>query len=75
MITGAQIRAARTFLGWTARALAKKADIPEHSLERIEGNGTITAKDQNALQALQRVLEEGGIEFIETYGVQRRADK
>jgi len=74
-ITGAQIRAGRALLGWTARALAKKAHVPEHSLECIKGDGTISAKDRNALKALQHALEEGGIRFIDSFGVQLRADK
>ena len=75
MITGAQIRAARALLGWSGRALAKKADVPDHSLEWIEGDGTITAKDRSALKALQDALEEVGVEFIGSFGVQLRADK
>ena len=70
MTTGAQIRAARALLGWTARSLAKKAIVPEHSLEWIEGGGKITGKDRANLEALQRTLESGGVEFIGLVGVQ-----
>jgi hypothetical protein len=66
MTTGAQIRAARALLGWTARSLAKKAIFPEHSLEWIEGDG----KDRANLEALQATLESGGVEFIGLVGVQ-----
>ena len=70
IITGAQIRAARAFLGWSARALAKKANVPDFTLEWIEGDGKITAKDRNAVNAIQNTLENAGVEFIGTIGVQ-----
>jgi len=69
-ITGAQIRAARAFLGWSARALAKKANVPDFTLEWIEGDGKITTKDRNAVAAIQDALESAGVEFIGTIGVQ-----
>ena len=75
MIKGAQVRAARALLGWSARALAHKAHVPEHSLEWIEGAGKITAKDWEALEALGSTLEDAGIEFIGTIGVQMRPKK
>jgi hypothetical protein len=56
-ISGAQVRAARAFLGWTARALAKKAEVPEFTLEWIEGHGQISGKDLKALTAIQAQLE------------------
>jgi hypothetical protein len=34
-ISGAQVRAARAMVGWTARALAKKAIVPMFTLEWI----------------------------------------
>jgi hypothetical protein len=70
MTTGAQIRAARALLGWTARSLAKKAIVPEHSLEWIEGDGKLTGKDRANLDALRATLESGGVEFIGLVGVQ-----
>ncbi len=68
-ISGAQVRAARAFLGWTARALAKKADVPEFTLEWIEGHGQISGKDLKALAAIQAQLEAAGIEFTEDEGI------
>ena len=75
MITGAQVRAARALLGWTARSLAKKAIVPEHSLEWIEGDGRITGKDRANLEALQATLESGGVEFIGSVGVQSKSGR
>ena len=65
MITGAQVRGARAMLGWSARALAKKADVPQFTLEWIEGDGTIARKDHKAMAAIQATLEAGGIEFLD----------
>ena len=70
MIKGAQVRAARALLGWSARALAHKAHVPEHSLEWIEGAGKITAKDRDALEAVRLTLEDAGVEFFGIIGVQ-----
>jgi hypothetical protein len=64
MISGAQVRAARAMLGWTARALAKKAVVPIFTLEWIEGEGKITNADRKALAAIQSELEAAGIEFL-----------
>ena len=64
MITAAQIRAARAMLGWSVRALARKADVPEFAVEWIEGAGMISAKDRKAMKAIQSSLEEAGIEFV-----------
>ena len=69
MITGAQVRAARAFLGWSARALAKKADVPDFTLEWIEGDGKISGKDLNALAAIQAQLEAAGAEFTLDHGI------
>ena len=68
MITAAQIRAARAMLGWSVRALARKADVPEFAVEWIEGAGTISAKDRKAMKAIQSSFEEAGIEFVGTVG-------
>jgi DNA-binding XRE family transcriptional regulator len=68
-ISGAQVRAARAFLGWTARALAKKADVAEFTLEWIEGHGQISGKDLKSLAAIQARPEAAGIEFTEDEGI------
>ena len=68
-ITGAQVRAARAFLGWTPRALAAKAAVGIFTIEWVEGEGKITGKDRNALAALKAMLEDGGIEFTYDDGI------
>ena len=64
MISGAQIRGARAMLGWTARALARKAYVADFTIEWIEGDGKMTVKDRKALVAIQATLEAAGIEFL-----------
>ena len=68
-ISGAQVRAARAFLGWTPRALAAKAAVRIFTIEWVEGDGKITGKDRNALAALKAILEDGGIEFTYDDGI------
>ena len=77
MITGAQVRGARAMLGWSARALATKADVPVFTVEWIEGDGQIAGKDRKALAAVQATLEAGGIEFLggDAPGVRLGAEK
>ena len=43
MITGSQIRAARGFLAWDRRDLAKKAVVTIYTLERLETGAGISA--------------------------------
>jgi hypothetical protein len=68
-ISGSQVRAARAFVGWTARALATKAAVRPFTGEWIEGEGKIAKKDLRDLAAIQATLEDGGIEFTNNDGV------
>jgi hypothetical protein len=75
VISGAQVRAARALLGWTARALAVKASVPLFTIEWIEGEGKITGSDRKALAAVQETFEHDGVEFIGSIGVQLHPKK
>ena len=56
-----QVRAARTWLAWTQAELAEKAKIGLSTVKDLEsGKRTPIA---NNLEAIQRVLEAGGITF------------
>ena len=55
-----QLRMARAAVGWGVRDLAKQAGVTANTVTRIE-NGA-DAK-QSTIDALQRALEEAGIEF------------
>jgi transcriptional regulator with XRE-family HTH domain len=63
MISGAQVRAARAFLGWTAKELARRADVGISTVQRIESaEGPPNAHVSN-LASIQSTLESAGIEF------------
>lgn len=63
-ITGAQIRAARAFIRWSAKDLAVAATVGVATVSRAEvedGRPTITAAN---LKAIKTALETAGIEFL-----------
>ena len=64
-LTSGQIRAARGFLGWSARELADAANIGISTVQRAEAAGTITAAN---MDAIQRALEAAGVQFIAENG-------
>ncbi|MBO0144721.1 transcriptional regulator [Agrobacterium sp. Ap1] len=67
-ITGAQIRAARGLVRWSARELANAAAVGVATVSRAEvqdGRPSITTAN---LKAIQQALEHAGIEFIPTNG-------
>ena len=65
MITGAQVRAAKALIGWSGTDLAQKAGIGLSTIRRIEGcDGLLEAASVKTLQAIQKALELGGVEFI-----------
>jgi transcriptional regulator with XRE-family HTH domain len=66
MITPAQIRAARGLLKWTQAALAHKAALSTVTLNMIE-NETVAPR-ASTLDAIQRALENGGVQFLEEDG-------
>ena len=67
MITGPQIRAARGFLGWTARDLASKAVVRTAIVQKIESGELATSLAE--LVAIQATLAAEGIEFTDDNGV------
>lgn len=63
-ITGAQIRAARALIKWSAKDLARAASVGIATVSRAEvmdGDPTVTTAN---LKAMQAALEAAGIEFI-----------
>ena len=66
LITGPQIRAARGFLAWDRRDLAKKAVVTIYTVERIETGAEISGTAMvKGLAAIKGALEAEGIEFID----------
>lgn len=67
-LTGAQIRAARALLRWSAEKLAQEARLGRITITRAEGaDGTPNLTVAN-MDALRRVLETAGVEFIPENG-------
>ena len=66
MINGLQIRAARGFLAWDRRDLAKKAVVTVYTVERIETGSEISGTAMvKGLAAIKAALEAEGIEFMD----------
>jgi transcriptional regulator with XRE-family HTH domain len=64
MITGAQIRAARAALGWSAQTLADRTGIGARTIARFEGVDDVPPSRSSTLIEIKTVLESAGIEFI-----------
>ena len=67
-ITGAQIRAARGLLRWSAKELATAANIGVATISRAEvqdGRPSLTSAN---LKAIRKAIEDAGIEFIPING-------
>ena len=66
MITGAQIRAARAALGWSATVLSERAHVAMKTIARFEQSDGIPPSRSSTLVDVQKALEAAGIEFIGT---------
>ena len=66
MITSGQIKAARALVGMTATKLAELSGVAYTTVVRMESSDGIPSGQVKTLDAVQRVLEDAGIEFIGT---------
>lgn len=64
MIISAQIRAARTALGWTTSQLANFAGVATRTVLRLEASQGVPNANSSTLHKIQTALEAAGIEFI-----------
>jgi transcriptional regulator with XRE-family HTH domain len=61
MMTSAQCRMARAALGWSARELAREAQVGSATIDRFEtGRGRPIAA---TVAVMKQALERGGVEF------------
>jgi transcriptional regulator with XRE-family HTH domain len=60
MITGPQIRAARTLLGWTIADLSDRSRLSKSLIQRAETSPGVPAVGAEYLSRLLRTLEEAG---------------
>ena len=66
LITGAQIRAARALLNWTAADVAAQIGAVRQTILRLEQANGIPSSRSQTLADLQRAFEDAGVEFIGT---------
>jgi transcriptional regulator with XRE-family HTH domain len=60
MITGPQIRAARTLLGWTIADLSDRSRLSKSLIQRVETSPAAPAVRAENLSRLLRTLDEAG---------------
>ena len=67
-LTSAQIRAARALVRWSAQELATKTEVGVTTIRRSELTASETKLTRVNDQAIRRVLEAAGVEFIDENG-------
>lgn len=66
MITGAQLRAARAILKWSARETAERSGVALTTVQRLEQQDGLPGGRAQTLFELQKTFETAGVEFIGT---------
>jgi transcriptional regulator with XRE-family HTH domain len=64
MITGAQLRAARAFLGIDQRKLAELSGLSLPTIQRMEASDGVVRGNVDSLMKLVTALDAAGIELI-----------
>lgn len=64
MISGAQIKAARSLLGLSSREFAEFADVSWATVKRFEDAEGIPPSRAGTLERVKAALEQAGIEFL-----------
>ena len=67
-LTSAQIRAARALIRWSALQLANKSEVGVTTIRRAELTASATKLTRVNDQAIRRVLELAGVEFVDENG-------
>jgi ribosome-binding protein aMBF1 (putative translation factor) len=67
-VSGAQIRAARALLKWSASDLAQKSALGVNTVRRAEVADNATSLTAANELAIRRALESAGVEFIDGNG-------
>ena len=68
MITGIQIRAARSALGWSGSDLAREANVSLRTISKIELSSGLPDARIATVARIKSAFEEAGIEFISAPG-------
>lgn len=64
MLIAAQVRAARSSLGWSAEELAKQSSVSRRTIVSVESSEGIPSINVQTLMKIKSALEAAGIEFI-----------
>ena len=64
MITGGQIRAARSMLRWRVEDLAKRSGVGVRTILRLEAVDDVPQANVSTLKKITKSLESEGIEFV-----------
>jgi len=67
-ITGAQLRAARALIRWTAQDVAEEAGIGLATVRRAEGTDGAVQMTVGNQRLVRQALEAAGVEFIDANG-------
>jgi ribosome-binding protein aMBF1 (putative translation factor) len=67
-LSGAQIRAARALLSWSAAELAQASSLGANTIRRAEVSDGDTSLTMANDQTIRRALEAAGVEFIDENG-------
>lgn len=67
-LTGAQIRAGRALVRWSAEELAKRAKLGRITVTRAEAMDGKTGLTEANAEAIRRALEAAGVVFIDENG-------
>jgi transcriptional regulator with XRE-family HTH domain len=67
-LTSPQIRAARALIRWSALELAERSGVGVTTIRRAELTASETKLTRVNDQAIRRVLEEAGVDFIDAEG-------
>lgn len=65
-MTGEQIRAARSLLGWTANDLAEKSGVSYPTVQRLDSTKGMLSGRHDTIEAIRNALSASGIRFIES---------
>jgi transcriptional regulator with XRE-family HTH domain len=71
-ITGAQIRAARALLNWSARDLAALCGVSHSAISRAEMVDGVPRMQSRNLHAIRLTFEAQGVEFLDGTGLRLR---
>jgi transcriptional regulator with XRE-family HTH domain len=75
MITGPQIKAARTLLGWSVGDLARRTGMNIADTRELEDAIEMPKRRHGDVATIQAALQDAGIKFIDSVGVHFGARK